>query len=101
RDVLTHLVGFEEDGFTALGEHLADQPLRAADGHLGKGVSVLEKSRSTLGGPACRDASEIEDPCAACVAESAGLEGRTRHEALLRELRAPHPVEPEAALGVT
>src|SRR5438094_2667930 len=94
------LLGLEQHSLAPLGEHLAEEPLLAADGHFGERRTVLEQGRAALGRPTCGDAFHVEDLRGAGVAESPWLEGRTRIETLLRELRAAHPVEPEAALSV-
>src|SRR5439155_8610083 len=94
------LLGLEQHGLAPLGEHLAEEPLLTADRHFGERRTVLEQGRAALGRPTGSDALHVEDLRGASVAESPWLEGRTRIEALLRELRAAHPVEPETALSV-
>src|SRR5204863_227430 len=95
-----HLLRLEQDRLAPLRKDLADQPLRAAHGHLRERRAVLEQRCPALGGPAGGDALGVEHLGGARVAQAAGLERRPRFEGLVRHLGAAHAVEAEAALGV-
>ena len=89
----------EHDGLAALTEHLADEPLFAADPHLAERAAVAQQHRAALDHPA-RDHGRVEDPREPRVAELVRVEALTPLEALLRQLGRAHPVEAEAAFRV-
>src|SRR5437879_10609821 len=74
-DRVPHLLGLEQNRVAALREDLADQPFRAADGHLCERGAVLEGRRPALGRPACRDAFQAEHLRAPRITQPSRPEG--------------------------
>src|SRR5512146_1272630 len=75
-------------------EHLALEPLVAADRHVAHGAPVCEQPPAALDRPP-GDVRVEEELRGAGVAQPRGLESLARLEALPRQLGATHPVEAE------
>src|SRR5690349_11329557 len=98
-DLAPQFGGLEQNRLASKREHLALDPLVAADRHVADGGPVAQQAAATLDRPA-RDVLVVEQLRGAGVAEPRGLETLPRLELLARHLRAPHPVEPERAGAV-
>src|SRR5262245_30655648 len=93
-DRAPQLVRLEQDRPAAEREHLALEPLVAADRQFANRAAVGEQPGTALDRPA-RDLLVVEEPGGARVAEPRRLEALAGLEPLPRQLRAAHPVEPE------
>src|SRR5438445_4800791 len=93
-DRAAQLLRLEENRLAPQRENLALEPFVAADRQVAHGAAVGEQPRTSFDRPA-RDLRVVEDLRRARVAEPRRLESLPRLELLARDLRAPHPVEPE------
>src|SRR6187397_1014442 len=78
-DCVPQLVGLEQDGFAAQREHLALEPLVAADGKVAYRRAVSQQASAALDRPA-RDLLVVEELRGARVAQPRRLESLARLE---------------------